>query len=273
MSITSFTGFDDNILRRCDKTQRTGHRMIAWMLCLNIGIFYSCTLHFFNISVYHPALLYFIVFFMSYIFLAYSRMILATHDHDLAYYHSRKELLPFKTDFSTFLRMSVIFIFVLIAGTGLLLWTTEALFFDVTERLKSGFYDHQPEILTEFRIINRDFDSLDNISDRLRLLPLILGPRKWIIFLPFLFTSIIFLMPFYMKMYLRELSDGEYERLESEIESEIAVSQYELSWNIVNEIRKEKFGLQAIRYESFYDPPFNNRRRFPPLDIVLKKEH
>ena len=73
-------------------------------------------------------------------------------------------------------------------------------------------------------------------------------------------------------MYLHEVSNGKYEYNETEIETELVISQYKYTWDVVNLKRKKKYGLPPIRYESHFDPPFNNIRRYPPLDVVISTE-
>ncbi len=269
MSITSFIGFDDKILYTCSKSEINAHRLIAWMMVINLIVFCLGIFHFFNISVKSNWLLYFIVFFITGVFLATIRMVIATHDHDLAYFYYHNKLENFKLGISSLLRFLLLIIFALLAGMGYLFWTTEALTEDVIFRLSNGFYDHQPELIRILSIRDDNYHMLDNVTDRLKLLKLIFGPWRFFMVIPFLLVSFSILLPFYMKMYIHQLSNGEYEKKETELEVSIVVSEYYYTWDVINRIRKEKYGLPAIRYESYWDPPFNQKRRYPPLEIRL----
>lgn len=271
MSACSFIGFDEEILKRSSAFDRAGHQLISWMMILNCAVFYLGSFHFFNIAVKNNTLLYIIVFFLSYVFLSFSRMIIATHDHDLAYFHYHQRLLEFKPDASVVLRLLIVLIFAIVAGTGYMFWTTEGIFYSVLEQLQNGVYDHQPELIKILGLKDFNYESLDNISDRILVLQLVLGPWRFLLILPFLLTAFVMLLPFILKMYLPDLSNGDYEKMETEIETDLVLSNYQYSCDVINLLRKTKFDLPPKRYESHYDPPFNTIPRYPPLELILEE--
>ncbi|MBK7696422.1 MAG: hypothetical protein IPI30_19555 [Saprospiraceae bacterium] len=270
MTACSFIGFDQEILNRSSTFDRKSHSLISWMLIFNCIIFYLGTFHFFNIAIKNNTLLYFIVFFLSYVYLSFTRMIIATHDHDLSYFHYHQRLKEFTPDVSVILRLLIVMIFAITAGAGFMFWTTEGVFYSVIENLQNGVYDHQPELTNILGLKDNNYEMLDNISDRILIMRLVLGPLRYLLIVPFLLTAFIMLLPFVLKMYLPDLSNGEYEKLETEIETDLVLSNYQYSNDVINMLRKNKFGLPPIRYESHYDPPFNTIPRYPPLEIILE---
>ncbi|MBK9961542.1 MAG: hypothetical protein IPP06_09530 [Saprospiraceae bacterium] len=211
MTASSFIGFDQEILNRSSTFDRKSHRLISWMLIFNCIIFYLGTFHFFNIAIKNNTLLYFIVFFLSYVYLSFTRMIIATHDHDLAYFHYHQRLKEFTPDVSVILRLLIVMIFAITAGAGFMFWTTEGVFYSVIENLQNGVYDHQPELTNILGLKDNNYEMLDNISDRILIMRLVLGPLRYLLIVPFLLTAFIMLLPFVLKMYLPDLSNGEYE--------------------------------------------------------------
>ncbi len=266
MSITSLIGFDDLILRKSGAFDKFAHKAISWMFAINILIFFGGVLYFFSVSVTDKNLLYFIAILLSLVFFCFTRMIIATHDHSLSYYAYNRSLELFQSNISVHLRLFVVLIFSLLASTGYLLWITEPLVLDVIDLLHTGNHDYQFAMQKYFLIQGDNYDQLNNISDRLMLLRVVLGPWRYLIAIPYILVSFILLLPFVLKLYLPEISNGKYELLETELETKLVLSEYEYTWDVVNSIRNSKYGLPSYRYENYWDPPFNTLERKPPLD-------
>jgi|GEM_PF-4185578 len=257
MSLVSFLGFDSDILKDCKSEQIKSHWLLSLMFFVNICLFALGTYHFFSVSIHDPVLLYPIVLLLSYIYLAYTKMIIATHDHDLYYFYVNETLLPIRHDFSITLRIFVVFIFTLLCGSGYVLWVTEPLFLDILAELKAGKYNHQPEVFEYLMIKNGNFESIDNITDRFKIMFLVFGNYSVLFIFLYLFVSFVLLLPFIMKFYIDELSNGEYETRETRIETDLIISDYQYTVDYINWIRKTKYGLPRIEYQAFADPPFN----------------
>jgi hypothetical protein len=262
-------GFDTAILRECDLKQQRYHRVLASMLLVNMFVFAFGVYHFFQIPINNAYFLWFTVIFLTCIYLAFNRMILATHDHDLSYFNQHSKMSNFEHGSSVIIRLFIVFIFSLLCGCGIIFWGTTTLFYGVLEGIKTGQFDHQPALLNYLGIMDYEYDSIDNITDRFKVLHLVFGIfYPFMLFIPFLLTSFVMLLPFVMKFYLPELSNGEYEYQETKKEHLLILSDYELTWNYIDYVRKTEYKLPRYRYETHEDPPYNTKKREKPLDIT-----
>jgi hypothetical protein len=270
MSVESFFGFDKTILIHCTASHQNKYKLLSWLFLFNIIIFAFGTYQFFKISSSNPEILYTLVFFFTYIFLSYTRMIIATHDHDIAYFNKHGKLAPLKHDISITLRMFMVFLFSMVAGYGILIWLTDVVFYDLLIAFSKGKYNNTPEILNYIHFESKNIYSSDSLTDRFKIIHVAWGLYFYLLLIPFFLTSLLFMIPFYLKFYNDEISNGEYEIMETAIERAIAISQYEERWDYVNWVRKEKYDLPAYRYEGYWDCPFNTIPRYPPLDKSYK---
>lgn len=261
MSAAAFIGFDPQILQYCSAEQSRKHTIISWMMIINVIIFGFGTYYFFHVSIKEPNLLWLIVLFLSFIYLSFTWLILATHDHDLAYYHHYKKIKPIGIDISVIFKLFIVLFFSLLCGCGCLFWITDALFYNFLNALEQGYYDENPRVLEVLGIMGDNYTSIDNITDRFKVLGLLTGYLSFLLLIPFILTAFIFLLPFVMKFAFHDLSNGEYELKESIIESSLIIADYEYTWNQINHIRVHQFGLPRYRFEAYEDPPYNTVKR------------
>lgn len=267
-TLWTLAGFDSLILRYCEPETRRMHAALGLCIAVNCLLFAAGCYHFFSLSVQGGLFLSSVVTLLTLIFLGYNRMLLATHDYDLAAYDQTRRLSFAPPGFSAMLRLFILALFSAFAATGLLFWITNNLFEDYLLALCDGRCDPAAVEQLTGRACS-DPETLRTFCDRLLVTTELLMPWKPLIGMHYLVVALLLCFPVLMKFYLPEVSLCDYELVETDIEARHVVSHYLYTNHAIHRLRRSMHGLPWHIYESHYDPPFNKRRRFPPLDISL----
>jgi hypothetical protein len=268
-TLWTLAGFDTLILRYCEPETRKMHAALGLCIAVNCLLFATGSYHFFSYSVRHGLFLPTVVSLLTLIFLGFNRMLLATHDYALAAYDQTRTLAFSPPGFSAMLRLLILALFSAFAATGLLFWITNTLFEDYLLALCDGRCDPAAVEQLTGRPCT-DPETLRTFCDRLLVTTEVLTPWKPLIALHYLVVALLLCFPVLMKFYLKEVSLCDYELTETDIEARHVVSHSMYTNQAIQQMRQSMYGLPRRIYESHYDPPFNTRRRFPPLDITIE---